>query len=260
MSRSLDLPQGALRAAAALGGLGFAWFLDSRRRSRRSALIHRTMVELLLNTLCSGDPGTARHSRRVADMTDLVGGTFGMNREARARLRVSALLHDLGKLDGQLQPIIHSHHRLDENERRQVNGHTNQSADILQPLEALHPGISRIVESHHERWDGKGYPQGLAGPAIPLESRIISVADVFDAMTEPRSYKGALGPEEALDEIRAGAGSRFDPQVVARLERPEVWGEWVRIARRGQQDEQRNVDAEGERKQLQPAGQVERRG
>jgi HD-GYP domain-containing protein (c-di-GMP phosphodiesterase class II) len=260
MSRSLDLPQGALRAAAAVGGLSLAWFLDSRRQRKRSALIHRTMVELLLNTLCSGDPGTARHSRRVADMTDVVGGTFGMNREARARLRVAALLHDLGKLDGQLQPIIHSHHRLDEHERSQVKAHTNESADILQPLEAIHPGISRIAESHHERWDGKGYPQGLAGPAIPLESRIISVADVFDAMTEPRSYKGALAPEKALEEIRSGAGTRFDPQVVARLERPEVWSEWVRIARRGQQDEERKVEAERGREELQAAGQAERRG
>lgn len=260
MSRSLDLPQGALRATAALGGLGLAWYLDARRRTKRSALIHRTMVELLLNTLCSGDPTTARHSRRVADMTDVVGGTFGMNREARARLRVAALLHDLGKLDGQLQPIIHSHHRLDESERSRVEGHTYESADILQPLEAIHPGISHIVESHHEQWDGKGYPQGLTGPAIPLESRIISVADVFDAMTEPRSYKGALGPDDALEEIRSGAGSRFDPQVVARLERPEVWSEWVRLACRGQEDEQRKVEAEEEREKLQPAGQAERRG
>lgn len=260
MSRSLDLPQGALRATAALGGLGLAWFLDSRRRTKRTAQIHRTMVELLLNTLCSGDPSTARHSRRVADMTDVVGGTFGMNREARARLRVAALLHDLGKLDGQLQPILHSHHRLDEDERSQIKEHTNESADILQPLEAIHPGISQIVESHHERWDGKGYPQGLAGPAIPLESRIISVADVFDAMTEPRSYKGALAAEEALKEIRGGAGSSFDPQVVARLERPEVWSEWVRIACRGQQDEQRKGEAEEKRRTLQSAGEAERRG
>lgn len=237
MSSSFRVPRVSARAAAVLGGLGLAWFLDATRRRHRTALVHRTMVELLLNTLCAGDPSTARHSRRVADLTDVVGATFGMGREPRARLRVAALLHDLGKLDGQLQPILKSHHRLDEGERTRVRDHPNESADILLPLEVVHPGISRIVESHHERWDGAGYPQALSGEAIPLESRIITVADVFDALTEPRSYKGSISPEAALEEIREGAGSRFDPEVVARLDRPEVWRDWLRIARRGERDE-----------------------
>ena len=204
------------------------------------ALIHRTMVELLLNTLCAGDPSTARHSRRVADLTNVIGRTYRLSGEERARLRIAALLHDLGKLDDRLFAIVHSNHALNPTERHQIEDHTNQSAGILEPLEMIHPGISKIVESHHERWDGKGYPRRLSGTSIPLESRIISVADVFDAMTEPRSYKGASPAEDALREIRKEAGTTFDPEVVERLNRPDVWNAWLAIARKGRRDEERS--------------------
>jgi putative nucleotidyltransferase with HDIG domain len=261
MSRSPRLHPAWIGAAVSMGGMGLAWRADVRRRSQRSALVHRTMVELLLNTLCAGDPSTARHSRRVADLTDAVAATLRMRPEERARLRLGALLHDLGKLDDDVQPLIHSHHRLDEGEKRQVKEHTNESADILKPLEALHPGISLIVESHHERWDGKGYPQGLAGPAIPLDSRIISVSDVYDALTQPRTYKDPMAPEEALEEIRKGVGSRFDPGVVERVERPEVWSQWLQIAHQGSREEQAGGEGRGEKEE--PAsrtGRRERRG
>jgi putative nucleotidyltransferase with HDIG domain len=220
-----------------LGFAGVAWGLDARRRSQRAAHVHRTMVELLLNTLCSGDPETARHSRRVADLTDAVARTYRLGRQRCAKLRVGALLHDLGKLDDHLSPLVHSRHRLNDSERSAVEHHSNESADILQPLESLHPGIGLIVESHHEQWNGEGYPQGLTGPYIPLESRIISVADVFDAVTQPRPYHRPIAPEEARAELRKGAGAKFDPEVVARLDRPEVWSEWLRIAREGRREE-----------------------
>jgi putative nucleotidyltransferase with HDIG domain len=244
-------PSGALLGAVTtLGAAGVLWGLDARRRSQRAALVHRTMVELLLNTLCAGDPETARHSRRVADLTDAVGRTYRLGRDGRARLRVGALLHDLGKLDDHVFPLVHSDRRLNESERSRMEDHSNQSADILQPLESIHAGISLIVESHHERWDGAGYPQGLSGPAIPLESRIISVADVFDAMTQPRSYREAMDAEEVLEVLRQDAGSRFDPEVVSHVGRPEVWREWLGIARAGRRDEegvrQRSVGPAGE--------------
>ena len=206
------------------------------------------MVELLLNTLCAGDAVTARHSRRVADLTGAVGGTYQFGREARARLRVAALLHDVGKLDDDIFPLVHTRRRLSEDERGSMQGHTNQSAGILAPLESIHPGISLIVESHHERWDGNGYPRGLRGREIPLESRIISAADVFDALTQPRSYHNAREPKEVLRILHEGAGSQFDPAVVARIERPEVWKQWLRIARSGRREEnQRSSDAPEER-------------
>lgn len=235
---SLRPSAGLVAALIAFGLTGAAWGSDARRRSRRAALVHRTMVELLLNTLCAGDSDTARHSRRVADLTDVLARTFRLNREVRARLRVGALLHDLGKLDGDVAPLVQSEQRLDDQQRGVVRRHTLESAGILQPLESIHPGITLIVESHHERWDGSGYPLGLAGPQIPLESRIISVADVFDALTQPRSYHAPVQAEKVLAKLRDEAGTTFDPQVVARLERPEVWSAWLEIAREGRREEQ----------------------
>lgn len=233
-------PHAALASAVATSALtGLAWGLDARRRARRAALVHRTMVELLLNTLCAGDPTTARHSRRVADLTDVLGRTYRLSREGRTRLRVGALLHDMGKLDDHVFPLVHGRKRLNESERAQMQNHTNESADILLPLESIHPGISLIAESHHERWDGSGYPQGLSGEQIPLESRIISVADVFDALTQRRSYHDPVEVEEALQRLEAEAGTTFDPRVVARVRRPEIWKEWVEIARAGRREEER---------------------
>lgn len=206
-------------------------------------MVHRTMVQLLLNTLCAGDPSTARHSRRVAALTDVLGRSYRLDREGRARLRVGALLHDLGKLDGDINALVHSDRRLTGGERSRMEQHSDQSADILEPLECIHPGIAEIVQSHHECWDGNGYPRGVAGTLIPLESRIIAVADVFDAMTQPRSYHDAAEPDEVLKVLREQAGTSFDPEVVSRLDRPEVWAEWIEIALAGRRQEARSASA-----------------
>lgn len=244
MSHPLRPSGPLLGAMTTLCAAGLLWGLDARRRTRRAAVVHRTMVDLLLNTLCAGDAATARHSRRVADLTDVVGRTWHRGREASARLRVGALLHDLGKLDDNVVPLVRKARKLSDSERSRMEHHTNESADILQPLERIHPGISLIVESHHERWDGEGYPQGLAGTEIPLESRIIAVADVFDAMTQDRSYREGIDPEEVLATIREDAGTKFDPEVVARLGRPEVWREWVAIAEEGRRAEAQEARSE----------------
>ena len=233
-------PAPILGAVALLGGAAAGWSVATRRARRRTAMVHRTMVQLLLNTLCAGDPGTARHSRRVAALTDIVGRSYRLDREARARLRVGALLHDLGKLEGDINALVHSDRQLTGCERSRVQQHSDQSADILEPLERIHPGIAEIVQSHHERWDGTGYPRGIAGTLIPLESRIIAVADVFDAMTQPRSYHEAAEPDEVLAVLREQAGKSFDPDVVNRLDRPEIWSEWAEIARSGRRSEARN--------------------
>lgn len=242
-TRSTNPFRGLLTVASLMA---FAWSLDVRQRNHRAALIHRTMVELLLKTLCAGDPITARHSRRVADLTDVVGRTYRFDRQRQARLRVAALLHDVGKLDNHVADIVRSSGRLSDSERDRVKDHAYQSADILEPLERIHPGIAHIVKSHHERWDGSGYPRRLAGEKIPLESRIISVADVFDAMTQPRSYHEAATPREVLQNLREEAGSTFDPDVVGRLDRPQVWSAWLKIAEAGYREERRHREAPGE--------------
>jgi putative nucleotidyltransferase with HDIG domain len=226
-------------AAVTVGAVGGAWYLDAARRRRRMGLLHRTMVELLLNALSSDDASTYRHGLRVADLTDPVGTALGFRAPRRATLRVASLLHDMGKIDDALFDIVHGDDSLNPEERTRIERHPVESGEILEPMERFHPGLSRIVESHHERWNGEGYPHHLAGEQIPLEARIISVADVFDALTQQRSYKAPGTPEDAFAEIRRGSGTRFDPGVVALLDRPALREEWTAIARDGWREEGR---------------------
>jgi putative nucleotidyltransferase with HDIG domain len=227
----VDWRSALVGSAAAVGALAALWSRDAAARSRESARLHRTMVEVLLNALSAGDEFTALHCRRVAELTDSFATICGMDRERRATLRVAALLHDMGKIDDEFFDIVHGTNRLTDEERKRIEEHPHQSAEILEPLDPFHPGLSRIVGSHHERWDGHGYPEGLRGPEIPLDSRIISVADVFDALTHRRRYKEPSTVESALAEIRDCAGHRFDPGIVAQLEQPGVMEEWRRIAK-----------------------------
>ena len=240
---TLPPSMGALGAALlAAGAVGAGWALDAARRGRQARQTHRTLVELLLNALTADDPVTARHSRRVADLSFALAEEAGMARRDRATLRVAALLHDMGKIDDRFFHIVHSRKPLTPEQRRQMNHHPDLSARILRPLEPLHPGIMRIVSSHHECWDGSGYPHHLAGEEIPLAARIIAVADAFDAMTQPRRYRDPLSVEEALDALEEGAGRQFDPCLIGLVEHGAVLEQWKEIARRGLEDERRHLE------------------
>jgi putative nucleotidyltransferase with HDIG domain len=227
----------AIPAAAAAAA---AWVIATRRERRNNAKLHRTLVELLLNALSSGDPATERHSRRVANLADVLAERIGIGRREHATLRVAALLHDLGKIEDELFPLVHSASPLTDEDREKINHHPHESAAILEPLDRFHRGLTRIVTSHHECWNGGGYPQGLRGREIPLAARIISVADVFDALTQPRSYREPRPIEEVLHEVRNGGGQRFDPGIVALLDEPQVRAEWIRIAEEGRRTEARS--------------------
>jgi HD-GYP domain-containing protein (c-di-GMP phosphodiesterase class II) len=226
-------------AAATAGTVGAAWLIDARRRDRTSRKLKRVMVDVLLNALNSGDAFTERHSRRVANLTDVLARAFGLEHERKARLRVASLLHDMGKIDDRFFHILHSCDTLSPSERSKIKQHPHESAYILTPMERVYPGITYIVESHHECWDGRGYPRGLKGEEVPLEARIISVADVFDAMTQPRAYKAPRSVEEVLAEMKKSAGERFDPGVIAQLGRPEVLRAFTRIAEQGHKTEKK---------------------
>jgi putative nucleotidyltransferase with HDIG domain len=224
-------------AVASAGAVGAAWMLDARRRERQSRSMHRALVELLLNALTADDPSTGRHSRRVADLSYALGAARGLRGREMARLRVAALFHDLGKMEDRFEEIVRAPRRLTPGERQEMEGHPAESAHILGPLEKLHPGIARIVAAHHERWDGGGYPDGLAGRAIPLEARIIAIADVFDALSQPRSYHEPRPVEEVLAELRRSAGTQFDPALVTLAATPTVLDRWRAIAEGGRRAE-----------------------
>jgi putative nucleotidyltransferase with HDIG domain len=209
-----------------------AWMIDTSRRRREASLLHRRMVDLLLNALYAGDPVTARHSRRVADLSYALAQAVGMRGHALHTLRLAALLHDMGKIDDRFFHIVHSRTPLTKEQRAEIKNHPHESAHILTPLEPEHPGIMEIVSTHHECWDGSGYPHGLHDLDIPLEARIIAVADAFDAMTQPRKYRDAMPVDKALQALREGSGSQFDPALVELAEAEPVRGEWEQVVER----------------------------
>ena len=158
------------------------------------------------------DPYTRGHSLRVAEYAKLIAGEMGYSEEDRERVYWIGMLHDIGKI-GVTDLILQKPGRLDNSEYSLIQTHVDVGGRILEDFEAL-PGIAEGAKYHHERWDGKGYPEGLHGEVIPLSARIMAVADVFDALTSKRIYKPAFPVEEALKILQDGAGKQFDPKCV----------------------------------------------
>jgi HD-GYP domain-containing protein (c-di-GMP phosphodiesterase class II) len=140
-------------------------------------------------------------------------GRLGMSGEAARSVELGALLHDIGKIRVP-ESILNKPGPLDEAEWEVMRAHPLVGEQILAPISPLQ-GILPIVRSHHERWDGGGYPDGLAGVEIPLGARVIAVCDAWRAMNEPRPYRAPLARDVALEELRRHAGTQFDPAVVA---------------------------------------------
>jgi diguanylate cyclase (GGDEF)-like protein len=169
-------------------------------------------VEALANALEVSDEYTSSHARWITDVALLVGEELDLDREAMKRLELGALLHDIGKI-GIPSEILRKAGPLTDEEFDLVKEHPVLGARILAPIDRL-ADVRPIVRAAHERWDGKGYPDGVCGDEIPLEARIVFVCDAFHAMTSDRPYRGRLAHDEALRRLRAGAGSQFDSTVV----------------------------------------------
>jgi putative two-component system response regulator len=181
------------------------------------------VIFALARTVEAKDAYTEGHLRRLERYAEEIGKRMGMDGEALVALRYGALLHDVGKV-GVDEIIIRKGGPLTPAEYRVMQQHPVIGERIVQPLRFA-SGVGPIVRHHHERWDGRGYPDGLAGEAIPLGARIVAVADAFDAMTTQRPYNCALGIDEAIERLRSGAGVYWDPQVVA------VFLDWVAMIR-----------------------------
>jgi HD-GYP domain-containing protein (c-di-GMP phosphodiesterase class II) len=158
------------------------------------------------------DPYTGGHVRRVVDISLAVGEELGLNPEEKETLQLAAILHDVGKI-GIRDRVLLKHGPLTPEELEHIRQHPELGAEILAPVKQLEAVIP-AVRHHQERCDGQGYPGGLRGDEIPLASRIIAVADAFDAMTTDRPYRPRLNDEAAAKEIQRCAGSQFDPKVV----------------------------------------------
>lgn len=169
-------------------------------------------VEALANALEAQDEYTGDHARALAEMALAVGSELGLEGERLKTLELAALFHDIGKI-GVPSEIIRKPGPLTAAERREMNRHPEIGAQILAPVPFLEP-IRSIVRCCHERWDGKGYPDGLAGERIPLEARIVFVCDAYHAMTSDRPYRAALPVREAVRRLRLASGTQFDPAIV----------------------------------------------
>ncbi|GJG85738.1 hypothetical protein tb265_09190 [Gemmatimonadetes bacterium T265] len=163
---------------------------------------------------------TQGHCQRVADLScriaEHAGAAYGFDAQTMFWYRIGALLHDVGKLDVPAE-VLNKPGKLSDAEWAMMRGHAEAGVALLGDIE-FPWDVRPIVLSHHERWDGKGYPHGLAGETIPLSARVLAVADVYDALTSVRSYKRAMPHEDALRILRQDAGTAFDPQVVAWFE------------------------------------------
>ena len=158
--------------------------------------------------------GTAEHSERVGAMARAVGVELALVGEELEVLHWAGLLHDIGKL-AVPEEILNKPGRLTPQEWAVIKRHPAVGADLLRTISPGLEPVAAAVRAHHERWDGSGYPDGLAGRAIPLAGRIVAVADVYDALTHPRSYRpDAFASASAIDHLTAGAGRLYDRDVV----------------------------------------------
>ncbi|SNB45005.1 HD-GYP domain-containing protein [Geobacter sp. DSM 9736] len=171
-----------------------------------------TTLQSIAEAADNNDTYASGHSARVADFSVKIGKAMGLADEELESLRKAALFHDIGRIwiPGY---VLSKEGPLNAEEQSMVRKHPVIGAELLDSSRAL-PSETAAVLHHHERFDGTGYPNGLKGLAIPLEARILAVADAFDAMTSDRPYRSALLMRDALNELYSNAGTQFDPRVV----------------------------------------------
>lgn len=170
------------------------------------------MVKIVMKALNEKDPYTQGHSIRVTEYALKIGEELGLDKESMKELELASVLHDIGKL-GIPDKILKKPGRLTKEEFAVMRQHSEKGEQMLAGITDLEP-YKKYVRAHHERYDGFGYPDGLKAENIPLISRIIFVADTFDAMTSDRPYRKGLSIEVTIDELLKCSGTQFDPMVV----------------------------------------------
>ena len=182
----------------------------AEKRLKDSQELFKEMAIALAKTIDAKDTYTHGHSERVATYSRMLAKRAGDDEEAQERIYYMGLLHDIGKI-GVAGTIINKASRLDDDEFQSIQSHPIIGSEILKNISQF-PDLSIGARYHHERYDGKGYPDHLAGEAIPRAARIIAVADTYDAMTSSRSYRKGLPQDVARAEIEKGKGTQFDPE------------------------------------------------
>lgn len=181
------------------------------KRKRQMEKVSLQMIQTLSTTIEAKDEYARGHSHRVAEYAALIAGELGWSSEEIMNLKYAAHLHDIGKI-GIPDMLLNKPARLTPEEYSVIKEHTVIGAEILKNI-SLIPHVAEVARSHHEHYDGTGYPDGLAGEDIPLSARIVAIADSYDAMNSRRIYRNALPPEKIFEEIENNRGIQFDPEL-----------------------------------------------
>jgi len=190
---------------------------ELHRERHRLERISTATLEALVNALEAKDPYLRGHSARVADLSANIAAEMGLGEEVVDRVRMAGRLHDLGKI-GTREAVVNKEGPLTADEFEHVKQHVIIGAQILAPL--VHLGdVVAMVKSHHERFDGTGYPDGLRGEEVPLGGRVIAAAEVYDALTTARPYQEKMTPEQAVERMADLSGTVLDPKVYEALVR-----------------------------------------
>ena len=205
-----------------VGAVAGALYYRERRERRAMERLGAATLESLLDAIDANNAETGAHVRRVAEYALILATAADADERLRHSVERVALFHDIGKIDGAISDIVSEDTKLNDEEFREVKRHPRRGADVLRPIAAFYPDLPEGVLSHHERWDGTGYPRGLRGESIPIEARIIAIADTFDAITQARSYSYARSFGAATDIILEGRGTQFDPDLVDLFLTPPV--------------------------------------
>jgi putative nucleotidyltransferase with HDIG domain len=230
----VDLALAPLGLAVAVAAVGRPWvvllvaplfgvlrWLSKERRARLEQLVelndaYRGTALLLGDVVEADDSYTGEHCKDVVRLALDVAGEMGLDASRQRQVECAALLHDVGKI-AVPKEIVNKPGKLNEQEWEIIKTHTVEGQKMLERVGGFMGEVGEIVRSHHERWDGGGYPDKLRGEEIPLEARIVSCCDAFNAMTTTRPYRKAMPTHVAIAELVANSGSQFDPAVVDAL-------------------------------------------
>jgi HD-GYP domain-containing protein (c-di-GMP phosphodiesterase class II) len=212
--------QGAVFAAAvAIPLLGVRQLYTATLKLQET---NRELLELMVKAIEARDPYTSGHSRRVAEAATIIARGCGLSGKQLERVRIAALLHDVGKIHEDFAPILRKDGPLTNEEWAIMKTHSDKGAALISTLSDLHDLVAP-VRHHHENWDGTGYPAGIAGEQIPLASRIITFADTIDALTTDRPYRPARTQDQVRAELVRCRGAQFDPQICDAVLSQGVW-------------------------------------
>jgi putative nucleotidyltransferase with HDIG domain len=200
------------------------------KTNRELQTVNEELLQLMVAAIEARDPYTSGHSQRVATYSRVVAHAAGLGPRSVERVYTAALLHDVGKIHEEFAPILRKPGRLSPDEYSVMKTHSEKGATLVGKVTQFQDLIP-AVRSHHEAWDGSGYPDALKGDAIPLWARIIAFADTIDAMTTDRPYRAALSAEAVRSELAQQAGRQFDPVLANALATEGRWSEMTREIR-----------------------------